>query len=120
MTWLAVFIGGGLGSLLRYALSVFIRQLELSTFPLATLSANILSCLLLGWLVFKLPFSSNPTVVAFLVIGFCGGFSTFSTFSLETLQLMRSGQMAWAVANVLVSISSCLTILFFWSKSLIQ
>ncbi len=118
MNWLAVFIGGGIGSVLRYGLSLAFRHLELTSFPIATLAANVLSCLLLGWLVFRFSWTEQPTLAALLIVGVCGGFSTFSTFSLETLQLMRSGQTLWAIINVALSIAVCIIILFAWSKTI--
>ena len=95
MSYLYVFLGGGLGSVCRYLLA---RWIPSETFPWATLAANILSCIILGALVAlaSRSFLSAPYRLL-LVTGFCGGFSTFSTFSNECLQFLKMGQY-WAVA----------------------
>jgi CrcB protein len=121
MNWmgvLAVFVGGGLGSLSRYGLSLLFRHLAWQSFPIATLSANLMSTAVLGWFVFRMNPAPSSVWVLFIGVGFCGGFSTFSTFSLETMQLMRSGQMTWALANIVVSVAACTILLFLFSKSM--
>lgn len=114
---LAVFIGGGLGSLARYGISLWIKTSGFEL-PLATLLANVLSTTILGLAVVKLAGNNQSLWFAFLAIGFCGGFSTFSTFSYETLALLRSGQLWWAILNVVVSVALCLFILFALLKSM--
>ena len=116
--WLAIFLGGGLGSLARFGVS----QLLVSrawNFPLGTLGANVLACLVLGLSVgiFREKLLTDAWIKAFVVIGFCGGFSTFSTFSFETLELMRNGHVYFAVANILVSVGFCLILLSWLVKS---
>lgn len=116
---LAVFIGGGLGSVSRYGLSVLFRFLGQTHWPIATFAANMLATIILGIMVFGYK-PQAPSSLVFLLIttGFCGGFSTFSTFSLETLFLIKNGQTSWALANVLVSVIMSLFILYFLSKTL--
>lgn len=116
---LAIFLGGGLGSLARYFLSRWVLELSPTKLPWGTLSANMLACAILGiiLLIFGKDAPKYPGWMAFGAIGFCGGFSTFSTFSLETLRLMRDGMMGWAVLNVLVSVVACLLILQVLVKS---
>ncbi|KAB2810376.1 fluoride efflux transporter CrcB [Phaeocystidibacter luteus] len=108
MNYLYVFLGGGIGSMLRYGISVFtIRNVEQKWAPLAgTFGANILACILLAILV-KGEQSGALSRPAFLLLGtgLCGGFSTFSTFSLETFAFWSRGDHAWAIANVLVSVT---------------
>lgn len=114
MNLVAVFIGGGLGSVCRYGISHLFTGLSLTALPWATLTSNFISAAVLGGAVVR--FSDEGLWPAFLTIGFCGGFSTFSTFSHETLQLMRNGQTAWAVLNVLVNVGLCVFVLFVLSK----
>lgn len=102
LNYLAVFIGGGLGSLCRYVLGQYFPS---SPFPWATLLANTLACLILG--IFTGYLLKNNLDNHFKVLvgaGFCGGFSTFSTFSNETLKLGQSGASAMALGYVLISI----------------
>jgi len=87
-----VFLGGGLGSVLRYLIS---RALNITgfPFPLGTFAVNIVGSLLLGFvlgLALKSGQLSNNTVL-FMATGFCGGFTTFSTFAFENQQLLKSG-----------------------------
>jgi CrcB protein len=121
MHWTAVafvFVGGGLGSVLRYAISLGVTRFLNHQLPLATFFSNMISTALLAWVVWRLAPQLSPNGLLFLTIGFCGGFSTFSTFSLETFELLRSGQNTWAVLNVVLSVVFALLILFILSKSL--
>ena len=116
---LAIFIGGGFGSVSRYGISILGTKLFDTKFPVGTLLANLLSCIVLGFLVAVFQDKVNSEELrALLILGFCGGFSTFSTFSLETLNLMKAGQYWIAALNVLISILACLFILYvFVQKS---
>ncbi len=107
-----------MGSLSRFGISRLVVQLSDSKFPWGTLSANILACAVLAsvWLWMGRDFYRYPFWSALAVIGFCGGFSTFSTFSLETLMLLEKQMYLWAVANVLVSVASCLFVLYAFMK----
>lgn len=86
-----VFLGGGLGSVLRFSLGKWINNN--SFLPFATLTANTLGCLIvglfLGWATKNNALNSTQTIL--LITGFCGGLTTFSTFSSESLHLFKSG-----------------------------
>lgn len=107
---LLVFAGGGLGSLFRYQLGRYINQAYLPAFPVATFVINILASFILGYLMGYLTGqeSQNHALRLLLAVGFCGGFSTFSTFSYETLTLIRQGQITIAFGNILLSVVLCL------------
>ncbi|MFK8037166.1 MAG: CrcB family protein [Crocinitomicaceae bacterium] len=116
---LLIFFGGGLGSLLRFAISRVNTQLVPSNFPTGTLIANVLACTILGLIVIysKGKLDENIWLKYFLVIGFCGGFSTFSTFGYETVQLFRGGYTFIALANIAISLSVGFLILWVFTKS---
>lgn len=119
MNILAVFIGGGLGSLLRYLISLGSRKVIPGTFPTGTLISNILACIILAVFVgFYAHKIESPWIKLLIGTGFCGGFSTFSTFGLETFDLFKSGYHGMAIANIVVSISiGMLTFYMLWRES---
>lgn len=122
MNLVAIFIGGGLGSLCRYGIGKFIMSYDSSVLAYATLFSNVLSTIFLALFVYY--FQGNmrlDEVWKLLVItGFCGGFSTFSTFSFETFEMLKNGQTALAFANVFVSVLLCLFVLYLiYKKSII-
>ncbi|MFN0175381.1 MAG: fluoride efflux transporter CrcB [Saprospiraceae bacterium] len=114
--FLLVFIGGGLGSVVRWGLSLAIQPL-MPRFPWATLAANGLACFILG-IVLAQQLGNGVTEQRrlLLAVGFCGGFSTFSSFSAETLTLWQSGQQTLAALNVLGSLVVCFACLLLGLK----
>ncbi|MDP5172331.1 MAG: fluoride efflux transporter CrcB [Bacteroidia bacterium] len=112
MTWLAVFVGGGLGSLCRYGISKWIGH-HGSGFPSGTFMANLIACLILGlaWRYLMDKGQAWNAVKTLVMVGFCGGFSTFSTFSMETIRLAQSGNWFIASVYVLGSVGACLLLL---------
>ncbi|OGU18987.1 MAG: hypothetical protein A2059_00655 [Ignavibacteria bacterium GWA2_55_25] len=105
-----VFLGGGLGATSRYWLSGFVHQKLGNGFPYGTLAVNALGCLLIGVLMTAMEerFLMNPSFRIFFAMGILGGFTTFSTFSFETISMLRDGQFLYASANILVSLLTCL------------
>jgi len=107
--FILIFLGGGLGSLARYGTAKAFLKWS-SVFPFGTLTANIIACLVMGfftgWAALR-PSESVTTYRAFIAIGFCGGFSTFSTFSNETMLLIQNNRMTDALLNVFVSLILC-------------
>lgn len=117
MQYLLVFIGGGLGSVMRYFFSVALHKTNFQL-PVATLSANILSCLIFGGVIYIYEEKHLiPEPYKHLVlIGICGGLSTFSTFSYETFELVKQGLTAWALINIFVSCILCTALFFLFTK----
>jgi CrcB protein len=106
---LAVAAGGALGAVLRYAVSTGVQRWLGAGFPWGTLTVNALGSLLMGVLYVLLTerTSASPATRAFLVVGLLGAFTTFSTFSIETLTLVEAGRQLRALTNVLASVVIC-------------
>jgi fluoride exporter len=116
LTWLAVAVGGALGSMARFWLTGFMTALTGPRFPYGTLLINILGSFVIG-LVAGITLTPDrmgmhPDVRIFLMVGICGGFTTFSAFSLQTLELLQAGNPIPAMLYVAGSVVLC--VLFVW------
>lgn len=103
---LAVAAGGVIGTLLRFALSTWVTAHWPRHFYVATVAVNLLGCLLIGYLyaMFLMRPEFSPELRAGLILGFLGAFTTFSSFSLDGLRLLESGQFATAFAYIGLSV----------------
>ena len=119
-----VFVGGGLGSVLRYSMGLLVGRLTpsgaqtphwLSMYPIATLLVNLIGCGLIGlaWGWFGDPEEGNEAMRIALIVGVLGGFTTFSSFGWETLDLMNNGRVGTAMVYVLISV--CVGLFAAWS-----
>ena len=110
--FLVVMVGGALGSLARYVIALWAAPVSQSL-PLGTMGINILGSFIIGFFGTltlahgRFPVAENIRI--FVMVGFCGGFTTFSSFSLQTLDLMRKGAMVNALVNVVASVVLCVT-----------
>ncbi|HIG66348.1 MAG TPA: fluoride efflux transporter CrcB [Porticoccaceae bacterium] len=110
MHWLAVALGGALGSMARYALSTWIFQVSSHKFPYATLTVNVLGSFVMGVLfVVIVEKAALPQEMRnLLMIGFIGAFTTFSTFSLDALGLWQNGHLFMAFIYTLATVILCI------------
>ncbi|MEW5844557.1 MAG: fluoride efflux transporter CrcB [Bacteroidota bacterium] len=101
-----VFIGGGLGSVFRYWISSYASKHLPLFFPFGTLLVNIIGSFILGLMIFGWDEKGliSPTIKLFIGVGFCGGLTTFSTFSLETFNLIKDAEFLMACLNIAVNV----------------
>jgi CrcB protein len=102
--FLLVGLGGALGSMFRYATSLLTAKYYSNAFPLATFITNVLGCLLIGVFIGYFSKNSNQTLQFLLITGFCGGYTTFSTFSAENIALWQSQNYLTLIGYTLGSI----------------
>lgn len=111
-TGLAVMAGGALGSLLRYMASLAIAERWGGTFPWGTLAVNVAGSFGIGMFAGLTAVEGlllvPPTVRVFVMVGIFGGFTTFSSFSLQTLNLVQDGEWLGAGGNIIFSVVLCL------------
>src|SRR5258706_8892176 len=114
LTYLWIAIGGALGSVGRYWLNGIVSAKFGETFPLGTLAINVIGSFIIGvFAALTLPegrmsSDSRAFTTQFVMIGICGGFTTFSSFSLQTINLLRDREWLYAGGNVLLSVAVCL------------
>jgi CrcB protein len=116
MIWrpfVAVAVGGMLGCLLRWGLAMFLNR-YFPTIPPGTLAANLIGCYIIGMAVafFTAYPHFAPEWRLFVTTGFCGGLTTFSTFSAEVVMLLQSGRTVWALGAVAVHLFGSLMMTF--------
>lgn len=104
--WIGLAAGGVLGTFSRYFLSGAVHRIFGVAFPFGTLVVNLVGCFAIGFLAVlaEEKFLLGPTARVFLMIGFCGAFTTFSTIILETSNLTKDGESLYALANILLSV----------------
>lgn len=110
--WL-VFLGGGFGSLCRWSIGRWLAPIS-QNFPWATLAANALSSFILGVVAGLLLEHSTAAAQPWrmlIITGFCGGFSTYSSFTFDSMQLLQSGDYGLAIANVAGTFALCLAVM---------
>ena len=113
-SFLLVFVGGGLGSGLRYLITIAMNQYS-KFFPFGTFTVNILGCLLIGLILGyaqkENTLTSNQTLL--LATGFCGGFTTFSAFANENLELIKNGEIfnlsLYTIGSIIVGVLAVFT-----------
>lgn len=102
MKYLYILIGSGIGGVMRYSLSKWVYSLSSGSFPAGTLVVNLCGCFIIGFLtgIFE-HWVISPNMRLFLFVGILGGFTTFSTFGLETFNLLREAEIRLALYNLL-------------------
>ena len=121
VTYLMVALGGAIGSVCRFALSAAIARAASEVFPLGTLVVNVTGCFIIGLFATLTGPEGRvlvpPDIRQFFMVGFCGGYTTFSSFSLQTLALARDGDMLRSGGNVVASVVLCLLGVYLGSVS---
>ena len=121
MIILSVAIGGAIGSLLRYYLGT-INFLSNSVFPMSTFLVNVIGSFAIGVLFFLLKDTDNDYLKSFLMIGFLGGFTTFSAFTIDVLDLLQNDQYLISIIYICVSVIVSLLAVYlgFWITKIIN
>lgn len=101
---IAVAAGGAIGSLARYGAVRLLQAQTVSSFPIGTLAVNLLGCLAIGFCYVWLDQRGSPAFRDFIRVGILGGFTTFSSYCIESLALMEKGQYAFAMLNIIGSV----------------
>lgn len=119
---IAVFIGGGIGSVLRYLTSLLYLKCFNFNLPLATLTVNLIGSFLLGLLIAYFDGADEiPQHVRYaMTIGLCGGFTTFSTFAFEVFDIIKRGDYFIAIYYMILSVFLCVLVAgagYYWAKN---
>lgn len=114
MFYIGLVLAGGFGALLRYLIGRITINLGWAALPFGTLIANLLGCFLIGYFssVLVQKWSASQDIQTIVMTGFLGGFTTFSAFSLETINMLEQGASAKAVVYVFLQLSLCLSMCF--------
>jgi CrcB protein len=110
MNFVFVFLGGGIGATARYWMSGTVYKWAGAGFPYGTFVVNALGCFVIGFLMtaFEERFLVTPSLRIFLTIGILGGFTTFSTFSFETISMIQDAEFYRALENIGLTLCACL------------
>ena len=113
LSYVLIGVGGALGSVARAWMTLAVARIAGATFPWGTILINVLGSFVIGFFGTLTGgadgrFAAGAEARAFVMIGLCGGFTTFSSFSLQTLELLRHGRAGPALANVGLSVAVCL------------
>lgn len=110
---MAVMIGGALGSAARWLLGIRLNAI-LPAMPLGTLAVNLMGGFIIGAALafFMRSPNADPALRVFIITGFCGGFTTFSAFSLEVVTMLQNGRLGWAATTVLAHVVGSLAMTF--------
>ncbi len=115
--FLAVALGGAVGAMMRYGVALLVQRFADGPAPVATWIVNLLGCLLIGFLVpFLKSGNASVPVQLFILTGFLGSLTTFSTFSMESILLWQSGRIELLLLNVLGSVAAGLLLVWLGMK----
>lgn len=116
--FIAVALGGALGAMMRYGISQVMNSLFEGPAPVATWTVNLLGCLLIGFLVpFLTGLSVSMPVQLFVLVGFLGSLTTFSTFSMESVVLWEDGRIALFTLNAVASVAAGILLVWVGMKA---